>query len=233
MTDGKAMGDGPEKKGHGRTPKPRCGAYARSTGNPCKRGAGAGTDHPGRGACSNHLGSTQTHEANAERVAAEQVVAAFGLQVDGTPPGEIILREIGRSSAMVCALAAQVSELTPEERAWAVANRKIRPAATPDGQPSVEVEQRAREHVLIGMLRTERHELRELIMAAHHAGVEERQIALAERHGAQIVAAFGGLLAELTVAWGLSVDQQEEYRAAVARQLHRLAAIESGVDRPG
>ena len=154
-------------------------------------------------------------------------MAAFGLQVDGTPPGEIILREIGRSSAMVCALAVQVSELTPEERAWSVSGRRITPAPTADGQPTVQGEQRAREHVLIGMLRTERRELRELIMAAHHAGVEERQIALAERHGAQIAAAFGGLLVELTVAWRLSVEQQEEYRAAVARQLHRIAAIES------
>lgn len=35
-----------------------CGAKTVSTGKPCKRAAGAGTSHPGRGRCSKHGGST-------------------------------------------------------------------------------------------------------------------------------------------------------------------------------
>lgn len=38
--------------------KPICGALSRSTGKPCPRVAGFGTDHKGSGRCSNHGGLT-------------------------------------------------------------------------------------------------------------------------------------------------------------------------------
>jgi hypothetical protein len=207
------MENGPARRPHG---KPRCGAHARSTGKPCKRGAGAGTDHPGRGLCSNHGGSSPGGIAQAERIAAEQAVAAFGLQLDGTPPGKILLREIARSSGMVGHLA------------WGVASRRITPSAQPGGTPTVTVEQRGRTHPLVVMLRDERTTLRQLIEAALRAGIEERQLALAEREGAQIAAAFHGLFTELLREWTLTAAQQDQVRAMIVRQLRHMAVIEGG-----
>lgn len=197
-----------------------CGARTRSGGR-CRRPAGWGTDHAGvpGTTCKLHLGATRNHQAAAERVAAEQVVARFGLDLDGTPPGQAILREIRRSSAMVGQLAAEVSELTTEERTWGVASRRIRPAAEPGAQPMVEVEQRARIHPLVVMLRDERKTLRELFEAAHHAGIEERQVALAERDGNRIFALLEGVLAEFRLAFRLTAAQQAQGREIVRRQL--------------
>jgi hypothetical protein len=58
------------------------GARTRA-GTPCRRPAGAGTDHPGHGACSRHGGSTPTHRAKAarEQVAQHVEVTARRLQI--------------------------------------------------------------------------------------------------------------------------------------------------------
>lgn len=221
------MEDGPAPGPHG---KPRCGAHARTTGKPCRRGAGAGTSHPGTGLCSNHGGSSPGGAKQAERIAAEQAVAAFGLQLDGTPPGRILLREIARSSGMVGHLAVMVSELKPDDLSWGAASRRITPSAQPGGTPQVVVEQRGRAHPLVVMLRDERTTLRQLIEAAHRAGIEERQLALAERDGAQIAAMFEGLVAELRREWSLTAEQHAQARAIVGRQLRHMAVIEGGKD---
>jgi hypothetical protein len=224
MADGEAMEPGPAKPGH---EAPKCGGTNRK-GKPCGNAAGYKTDHVGRANCAFHGGSTPTGQQYAERIAAEQAVAAFGLQLDGTPPGRILLREIARSSGMVGHLAVMVSELTPEDLSWGLAGRRITQPTTPGGQPQVVVEQRGRTHPLVVMLRDERRTLRELIEAAHRAGVEERQLALAERDGAQIAAAFYGLFAELRREWTLTAEQQEQVRAMIVRQMRQMAVIESG-----
>lgn len=63
-------------------PTSYCGARTRA-GTPCRRPAGAGTDHPGHGACSRHGGSTPTHRAKAarEQVAQHVEVTARRLQI--------------------------------------------------------------------------------------------------------------------------------------------------------
>jgi hypothetical protein len=205
-----------------------CGGRTRAGGS-CRRPAGWGTDHPcvPGTRCKLHGGSTPTHQPAAERAAAEQIAAQFGLELDGTPPGEIILREIGRASAMVKQLVAYVGELPSQDLIWGITSRKVRKDA--DGQQVVEVKEEARQNIWIVMLREERVQLRELIVAAHRAGIEDRQIALMERSGELISAAFWGLLGDLRAAWHLDGGQVEEVKALIAR---RLNAIGDGENMP-
>lgn len=50
---------------------PRCGGKRKQGGGTCRRPAGAGTDHPGYGACSLHTGSTPTGRKHAETLRTE------------------------------------------------------------------------------------------------------------------------------------------------------------------
>ena len=209
------MTDAENAPGHDR---PLCGATTRAGGS-CRRPAGWGTPWPlvPGVRCKLHLGCSPNHQPAAERAAAEQVAARFGLDLDDTPAGEIILREIRRSSAMVCQLAAEVAALTPEQRTWGVSRRKIRHDA--EGAEVVEVEQRAAENISVIALRHERKELRELIVAAHAARIEERYVALAEREGSELVRLLDRVLAGFRAAFGLDAGQYEAGRAVVAQVL--------------
>lgn len=212
--------------------RPRCGARTKKGGT-CGQPPGWGTDHPGIPGtrCKLHGGSTPNHQVAAQRAAAEQVAAQFALELDGTPPSEIVLREIARASAMVKQLAAYVGELPSQDLIWGTTSRKVRQDA--DGEHVVEVKEEARQSVWVIMLREERAQLRELIVAAHRAGVEERHIALMERSGSLISAAFWGLLSDLRIAWHLDGAQVEEVKALIARRLNAVGDGETGPDEHG
>jgi hypothetical protein len=222
MTDGAAMEDGPAKRGH---EAPRCGGTNRK-GKPCGNAPGYKTDHPGYANCAFHGGSTPSGERYAERVAAEQAVAAaaarFGVDLDGAPPGEIALREIARSSAMVQHLGAMLSEVAADDLIWGVAARRITPSAAPGGNPQVVVEQRSRPHPLVTMLDAERRQLRDWIMAAHTAGVEERYVRLAEADGAWAAKIARAMFARFVEAWQPTAKQQAEGQAIVAEVFRAL-----------
>ena len=72
--------------------KERCGAKA--TKGPCKRVAGAGTDHLGAGRCSRHGGSTITHRQGAKaelvRREASKILRAEGYEPDFDPVEELL-----------------------------------------------------------------------------------------------------------------------------------------------
>jgi hypothetical protein len=66
-------------------PAKQCGARTRS-GDECRKSAGWGTPHPGRGRCSLHLGCTPDHVRRAARQEAmEFVVGALGHEMDIDP----------------------------------------------------------------------------------------------------------------------------------------------------
>jgi len=194
-----------------------CTAH-RTDGEPCEGWAMRGTT-----VCSAHGGKAPQVQAAAEaRLVVEQVAARFGLDLDGTPPGEIALREISRSSAMVQHVAAMVSQLSAEDLTWGVAGRRITPSAQPGGTPQVVVEQRARVHPLVVMLRDERDQLRAWIVAAHQAGVEERYVRLAEADGAWAAKVAGAMFVRFVEAWQLTAKQQAEGQAIVAEVFRAL-----------
>ena len=82
----------------------------KTNGDPCPNWAMIGQE-----VCHAHGGrAPQAKAAAKERIAVEQAVARFGLDLDDTPPDEIMLREIQRSSAMVQHLAALVNAIPAE-----------------------------------------------------------------------------------------------------------------------
>lgn len=216
------MTDGPDEQSHDRY----CGARTRSGGR-CRRPCGWGTDHAGvpGTTCKLHLGASRNHQMAAERIAAEQAVRQFGLDLDDTPPDEIILREIQRSSAMCQHLAVLVSQLSEEELAWGVQGRDIRPSSEPGGQPGVQVQQRARVHPYVRMLTEERRTFRELFTAARQAGIEERRVRLAEKYGYQLSMVFEGAMARFRQRWQLSAAEMTWAATVLTEQMR---AIDSG-----
>ena len=95
------MEDDPAPRPHGkRPPKPRCGAHARTTGKPCKRGVGAGTSHPGSGLCSNHGGSSPGGIKQAERLAAEAAAERLGVPVS-TTAAEAMQDSLDRANGVI------------------------------------------------------------------------------------------------------------------------------------
>ena len=225
------MEPGPASRGH---EAPKCGGTNRK-GGPCGNAAGYKTDHAGYGNCAFHGGATPNGERHAERVAAEQAVARFGLDLDDTPPDEIMLREIQRSSAMVQHLAGLVNALPADELVSGIAGRDIHHAGKPggDGQPDMQVHQRERVHPLYVMLERERRTLRELFTAARQAGIEERRVRLAERDGERLFAIFAGMMTAFRLRWELSAAEVAWAQSVIAQQLRMVDGGPPGELAPG
>jgi hypothetical protein len=198
----------------------RCGAKKKRGGGPCKLPAGHGTDHVGIGKCRRHGGNTPNHQASAEKVMAEREAARFGLDMTEISGGKALLREVCRSAAMVDWLACQVAVLDPESMVWGVAGRRIIPASTADGQPSVQVEQRARIHPWVIMLRDERLVLTRVAEAAHRCGIEDRMMRQVELEGA-LIAKFAQALMN-DPEWEMRPDQVARISTIVPRHLRAM-----------
>jgi hypothetical protein len=201
-----------------------CTAHRSTDGEPCEGWAVQGTN-----VCAAHGGKApQVQAAAQERVAVEQAVARFALDLDDTPLDEIAVREIRRSSAMVQHLSGLVNALTEEELRWGVQGRDIRPSVEPGGQPSIQVQQRSWIHPFVRMLHDERKQLRDWLMAAHAAGIEERLVRLAEQDGAWAAKVAGAMFARFVEAWQPTAQQQAEGRAIVAELFRALDRGELG-----
>lgn len=68
-----------------------CAATARSTGKPCRRYAGQGTDHLGVGKCALHGGRTESHNKAAITALAKQRQVRLGVPVEKIAPGEALM----------------------------------------------------------------------------------------------------------------------------------------------
>jgi hypothetical protein len=195
----------------------RCTSH-KTNGDPCPNWAMRGQE-----VCHAHGGrSPQAQAAAQERLAVEQAVVRFALDLDDTPLDEIAVREIRRSSAMVQHLSGLVNALTEEELRWGVQGRDIRPSAQLGGQPAVQVQQRAWIHPFVRMLHEERKQLRDWLMAAHAAGIEQRLVRLAEQDGVWAAKVAGAMFARFVQAWQPTAQQQAEGRAIVAEVFRAL-----------
>lgn len=62
-----------------------CGGTTRGKPGKCRRSAGWGTDHVGRGYCKLHMGSTPAHSQHAAKIGAVQALTALGQPVTRDP----------------------------------------------------------------------------------------------------------------------------------------------------
>ena len=188
----------------------------KTNGDPCPNWAMRGTN-----VCSSHGGrAPQVQAAAQERLAVEAAVARFALDLDGTPLDEITLREIRRSSAMVCHLAGLVNGLSKEDLRWGLTGRDIRPSAQPGGQPAIQVQQRAQIHPFVRMLDDERRQLRDWLESAHRCGIEERRMRLAELEGSLIAKVIGAILNDPELE--MRPEQRAKFGSVVPRHLRAL-----------
>ena len=143
-------------------PARHCGKRT-TAGGKCRRGAGWGTQHPGRGACKLHGGRAPTHNTRAAREEAQEQLVAWGLSVE-IEPQEALLQCVYRSAGLVSYFNTRVVELKDE-------------AVAAGGDLAL-------------WLRLEREETERLARfskMALDAGVAERRVRIAERT-AQIIA---------------------------------------------
>jgi hypothetical protein len=104
-------------QGHG---KPRCGARRKDgSGGTCRRGAGAGTDHPGVGPCSLHLGSTRNHRIAAERAQLADLAERYSVPRQ-VHPLDGVMEQYHRYAGQVAYLERRVNELGEDDLFWGV-----------------------------------------------------------------------------------------------------------------
>lgn len=152
----------------------------------CHKGAGWGTDHPGVGRCKMHGGAAPTYKAEAMALAAGQAVEQYGLprEID---PHTALLEELYRTVGHVEWLRVQVASLETDDMYGPVGGGQ-------GGFPSSEP------HVFIGMYREERKHLAKVAKSCIDAGIEERQVRIAEQQGQLFAAALQAILIKLGVA---------------------------------
>jgi hypothetical protein len=170
-------------------------AAKRKDGSTCRQFAGAGTNHKGVGRCRFHLGSTRNHEQHAVRLEAQQRLIEFGESVPVQPTEALLM----------------VLQLSAGHLAWVRSE-----LAALDNKHTFEGQ------VLMRLWNEERDRVARISKAALDAGVNERQIALAERYGEAIAHLIQGILGDLA----LNRRQQAQVPQVVRRHLIALEAGE-------
>jgi hypothetical protein len=175
-----------------------CGAKTRSDGKPCRQFAGFKTDHFGFGRCYLHGGATPTHRRGAVKEAAKQRAPKFG-QPRKVMPGEALMEMLYLAYGNVSWLQSEIAkqkDLTSFEA-----------------------------RTLVQLHADERDRVAKVAATALAAGVQERQIRLAEMYGEIIARLISGVLGDLR----LTPAQVTHSREVVRRH---LLALDSGGEKP-
>lgn len=195
----------------------------------CRNVAGKGTDHLGVGRCSRHGGNTRNHKRAAAKELARIELNLLGLPVEDIDPGTALLEEVARTRRNVRALEELLADVPthPEPDRFVAPDLEDETAGHwvrgepglygrtyhVSGLPTGE----AKLNVLLVWLIDERKHLVAATAAALRAGIDERQVRLAERQGEQMAEILRGVLADLGV-----LDHPEA--ATVVRRHLALAA---------
>jgi hypothetical protein len=185
----------------------------RKSGGVCHRPAGWGTSHPGAGTCKLHLGSTADHTKYAQGQQARELVKTYGLPIDISPT-EALLEEVRWTAGHVAWLRQRVQETEQQQLTVGVAEQRI----DPGGGKTVKI--KTAPNVWLDLYAAERRHLVDVCAAALRAGIEERQIRLAERHGQLMEVFIRGVLADLL----LTPAQEALVPTVVPRRLRELIA---------
>lgn len=191
-----------------------CGARAKSTGNPCRRPAGSGTDHVGDGHCKHHGGSTQSGKKHAAKQAANKAVATYGLPRN-VDPATALLEEVHRTAGHVEWLGQVVGELEVKALVWG--RTKVKRGGDDHGTTK-----EAKENAYLALYRQERAHLVRVTAEAIKAGVEERRVKVEEHRATMMVDALGNVFDNLN----LTDEQLDKVNELVPALLLGLAAGE-------
>jgi hypothetical protein len=190
----------PGAEGHG---KRLCGAAKRQGGGHCRKPAGWGTSHPGRGRCRLHGGATRSQTKRAADEEIEERASAMLAEL-GTRPVDNPLEELQRLAGRVLAWERVIGELVNE---------------LDSVRYETEFGEQLRSEVALlerAMDRCER-----ILVAMARLNLDERLVRISEAQGRQVVGAILGAFADI----GLSREMQDAVRPAIARRL-RLASAE-------
>jgi hypothetical protein len=166
-----------------------CGAK-RKNGERCRLFAGQGTSHRGTGRCFLHLGNTRGHQTHAVKVEAQRRAIQFGEKID-IAPSEALLTVLHLSYGHLEFIRAELGALLD--------------------QPSFERD------VLLRAWDDERDRVARIGKAALDAGVQERQIQLAERYGELLARLLQGIFNDVELA--LTKKQQAKLPTVLRRHL--------------
>jgi hypothetical protein len=202
-------------------PKALCGAKTRK-GTPCLQRAGHGTNHPGVGRCSKHGGASPRAEVAGQVFLARREALTMGVPLD-VEPHEAILECIRISAGEVQYASERIAELAPDEAMGPVISTHMRPMKIEKGgeEPEHEVQETEHGPPALHVWIQARHQAMDRLVTysatALKAGVEQRQVEIAERQGQMIVEVIRGVVAELGMADHPEVPQ------IVRRQLTLVA----------
>ena len=195
-----------------RPPRPnaeRCTGTCKESGERCrKRRIDGGT------VCDLHGGSAgqvkKAAKKRADTQEARRIVETYGLPITVSPQ-DAILAEVHRTAGHVAWLADQVRDLSRDELIWGTT--KIVIGGREEGET-----QEAAPHALLVLYKDERAHLVRVCAAALRAGIEERQVKLAEQQGALLVDLIKGILDDLK----LTPEQKAMIPIVVPQHLRAL-----------
>lgn len=195
------MGDSTPPKGRGGRPK--CGGTNRQ-GEPCGKGAGAGTDHPGVGNCKHHGGATPNGKkyASAQKAARIERSAERVLYQRGADPVENPLTALQALAGRALALEQAIGEIVNDLNGF----RYESDGGGEQLRAEVVVLERA-------MDRAGR-----LLVDIAKLNIEERLAKVTEAQTALVADALAAVLGEM----GLSPEQQRDAKARVGRRLRAV-----------
>jgi hypothetical protein len=179
-----------------------CGAKKKN-GETCRAYAGQGTSHPGIGQCKFHFGNARNNRVAAVKQEAQRRAVEFGQPIE-ISPAEALLSTVYLSAGHLAFV---------RDELGAIGNgRKLTD------------EQKFEKDVLLRQYNDERDRLARTSKLALDAGVAERIVQLAERHGEVIANVMRAILTDPEL--GLTAAQHEVLPDLVRRHLTLLESHE-------
>lgn len=198
----------------------QCTAKARSTGKQCGRYAIKGADvcdiHGGNAPQVRKAATRRQMELTAQARAERILRRRLGMRLEeGSPdPAQILLNLVATKATEVEWLDAKIQALeTDDELFWGKTKRKTGVGA--NGPVDEETEEAA-QHIMYQLLHKAQDQLAKYTSDALRAGIEERQVKLAERTSAQ----FSWILTQLITRLDLTPSQREQADGLIPTLIH-------------
>lgn len=192
--------------------KPKCGAI-KPDGQPCRKGAGAGTNHPGFGKCSTHFGCTDTATKAAARTEAELALADMPMFGIGAPiaidPYQAIIMLVNRTAGILHWLDMKIAAFNADHELIQNTGELGQGPSIPSAWVKLHGEERDR--------------LARYAKMAIDCGIAERFVKIAEQQGVLLAKVIQLILDDLE----LSDSQQERVASVVRNRLLQMPALEA------